>query len=123
MGDVVAFEEEEALQVEVVDLFAVNGVGGEAGVELVAVEPFDAGAVPLEGVQDAALGAEAFAEEVEQDSALSAGVPHTRRDPVHGPGRVMFRLNAVSEAFNSVLKVEYVHRHTFRTRTEARIRI
>ncbi|MET8943625.1 IS3 family transposase, partial [Streptomyces sp. NPDC004542] len=31
--------------------------------------------------------------------------------------------NAVSEAFNSVLKVEYVHRHTFRTRTEARIRI
>jgi transposase InsO family protein len=29
--------------------------------------------------------------------------------------------NAVSEAFNSVLKVEYVHRHTFRTRTEARI--
>ncbi|MFF7594824.1 integrase core domain-containing protein [Streptomyces mirabilis] len=31
--------------------------------------------------------------------------------------------NAVSEAFNSVLKVEYVHRHTFSTRTEARIRI
>lgn len=31
--------------------------------------------------------------------------------------------NAVSEAFNSVLKVGYVHRHTFRTRTEARIRI
>ncbi|MFI9588350.1 IS3 family transposase [Streptomyces sp. NPDC052236] len=31
--------------------------------------------------------------------------------------------NAVSEAFNSVLKVEYVHRHTFRTRTEARIKI
>ncbi|MFF8919312.1 IS3 family transposase [Streptomyces sp. NPDC015032] len=31
--------------------------------------------------------------------------------------------NAVSEAFNSVLKVEYVHRHTFRTRAEARIRI
>ncbi|MFE4445056.1 IS3 family transposase, partial [Streptomyces sp. NPDC056820] len=31
--------------------------------------------------------------------------------------------NAVSEAFNSVLKVEYVHRHSFRTRTEARIRI
>ncbi|WP_328674755.1 IS3 family transposase [Streptomyces sp. NBC_00328] len=27
--------------------------------------------------------------------------------------------NAVSEAFNSVLKVEYVHRHTFATRTEA----
>ncbi|MCX4530104.1 IS3 family transposase [Streptomyces sp. NBC_00841] len=31
--------------------------------------------------------------------------------------------SAVSEAFNSVLKVEYVHRHTFRTRAEARIRI
>lgn len=31
--------------------------------------------------------------------------------------------NAVSEAFNSVLKVEYIHRHTFRARTEARIRI
>ncbi|QCX82771.1 Integrase core domain protein (plasmid) [Streptomyces sp. YIM 121038] len=31
--------------------------------------------------------------------------------------------NAVSEAFNSVLKVEYVYRHTFATRTEARIRI
>ncbi|MGW6145141.1 integrase core domain-containing protein [Streptomyces sp. NPDC055140] len=31
--------------------------------------------------------------------------------------------NAVSEAFNSVLKVEYVHRHTFTTRAEARIKI
>ncbi|MDI9887510.1 integrase core domain-containing protein [Streptomyces sp. HNM0645] len=31
--------------------------------------------------------------------------------------------NAVSEAFNSVLKVECVHRHTFPTRTEARTRI
>ncbi|MCX4649353.1 integrase core domain-containing protein [Streptomyces sp. NBC_01446] len=31
--------------------------------------------------------------------------------------------NAVSEAFNSVLKVEYVHRHTFVTRAAARIRI
>ncbi|MEU8718562.1 integrase core domain-containing protein [Streptomyces sp. NPDC048663] len=30
--------------------------------------------------------------------------------------------NAVSEAFNSVPKVEYVHRHTFATRAEARIR-
>ncbi|MDF2257751.1 integrase core domain-containing protein [Streptomyces ferralitis] len=30
---------------------------------------------------------------------------------------------AASEAFNSVLKVEYVHRHTFATRAEARIRI
>jgi putative transposase len=31
--------------------------------------------------------------------------------------------NAVSEAFNSVLKVEYVHRHTFATRAEARVKI
>ncbi|WP_326709616.1 IS3 family transposase [Streptomyces sp. NBC_01474] len=31
--------------------------------------------------------------------------------------------NAVSEAFNSVLKVEYVHRHAFATRAEARMRI
>jgi transposase InsO family protein len=29
--------------------------------------------------------------------------------------------NAVSEAFNSVLKVEYVHRHTFPTHAAARI--
>ncbi|MFE2179238.1 IS3 family transposase [Streptomyces sp. NPDC059455] len=31
--------------------------------------------------------------------------------------------NAVSEAFNSVLKVEYLHRRTFVTRTEARLKI
>ncbi|WP_198953329.1 IS3 family transposase [Streptomyces sp. TSRI0281] len=31
--------------------------------------------------------------------------------------------NAVSEAFNSVLKAEYVHRRTFRTRAEARIKV
>lgn len=31
--------------------------------------------------------------------------------------------NAMSEAFNSVLKTEDVHRHTFRTCTEARIKI
>jgi transposase InsO family protein len=31
--------------------------------------------------------------------------------------------NAVSEAFNSVLKVEYVHRHRFATRSEARLKI
>lgn len=31
--------------------------------------------------------------------------------------------NAVSEAFHSVLKVEYVHRRTFATRAEAWIRI
>ncbi|WP_420082649.1 IS3 family transposase (plasmid) [Streptomyces sp. JL4002] len=31
--------------------------------------------------------------------------------------------NAAAEAFNSLLKVEYVHRHRFATRTEARIKI
>ncbi|MFB7269735.1 IS3 family transposase [Streptomyces sp. NPDC056244] len=31
--------------------------------------------------------------------------------------------NAVSEAFNSVRKVEYVHRHSFTTRTVARLKI
>ena len=31
--------------------------------------------------------------------------------------------NAVAESFNSVLKVEFVHRHTFATRAEARIRV
>jgi transposase InsO family protein len=31
--------------------------------------------------------------------------------------------NAVSEAFNSVLKIEYVYKHTFAARTEARLRI
>lgn len=38
-------------------------------------------------------------------------------------GRVGSCFDAVSEAFNSVLKVEYVHRHTFATRTQARVRI
>ncbi|MFI1035133.1 integrase core domain-containing protein [Streptomyces sp. NPDC020951] len=32
-------------------------------------------------------------------------------------------INAVSEAFNSILKFEYAHRHTFAARTEARIGI
>lgn len=31
--------------------------------------------------------------------------------------------NAVSEAFNSVLKTEYVHRHRFASRSEARLKI
>jgi transposase InsO family protein len=31
--------------------------------------------------------------------------------------------NAVSESFNSVLKVEFVHRQRFATRAEARLRI
>lgn len=43
---------------------------------------------------------------------------------VQSMGRVGSALdNAVSESFNSVLKVEFVHRHTFATRPEARIRI
>jgi putative transposase len=39
-------------------------------------------------------------------------------------GRVGSALdNAAAEAFNSTIKVEYVHRHHFRTRTEARLKI
>ncbi|MEV1244370.1 integrase core domain-containing protein [Nonomuraea sp. NPDC049750] len=39
-------------------------------------------------------------------------------------GRVGCALdNAASEAFNSTLKVEYVHRQRFRTRAEARLKI
>ena len=48
----------------------------------------------------------------------------TRLGVVQSMGRVGSALdNAVSESFNSVLKVEFVHRHTFATRAEARIRI
>jgi putative transposase len=47
-----------------------------------------------------------------------------RMGVVQSMGRVGSALdNAVSESFNSVLKVEYVHRHTFATRGEARLRI
>ncbi|MCK2214775.1 IS3 family transposase [Actinomadura sp. ATCC 31491] len=43
---------------------------------------------------------------------------------VQSMGRVGCALdNAAAEAFNSTLKVEYVHRHRFRTRTEARLKI
>jgi putative transposase len=39
-------------------------------------------------------------------------------------GRVGSALdNAAAEAFNSIIKVEYVHRHHFRSRTEARLKI
>lgn len=31
--------------------------------------------------------------------------------------------NAAAEAFNSTNKVEYIHRHQFRTRAEARLKI
>jgi transposase InsO family protein len=31
--------------------------------------------------------------------------------------------NAAAESFNSTIKVEYIHRHTFATRTEARLKI
>ncbi|MEU5306849.1 IS3 family transposase, partial [Streptomyces noursei] len=43
---------------------------------------------------------------------------------VQSMGRVGSALdNAVAEATNSTLKVEYIHRHRFRTRAEARIKI
>jgi putative transposase len=43
---------------------------------------------------------------------------------VQSMGRVGSALdNAVSESFNSALKVEFVHRQAFDTRAEARIRI
>ncbi|MFF3879339.1 integrase core domain-containing protein [Streptomyces sp. NPDC001978] len=42
---------------------------------------------------------------------------------VQSMGRVGSALdNAAAESFHSVLKVEYVHRHTFATRTEARLK-
>ncbi len=52
------------------------------------------------------------------------GAACARMGVVQSMGRVGSALdNAVSESFNSVLKVEYVHRHTFTTRAEARLRI
>jgi transposase InsO family protein len=43
---------------------------------------------------------------------------------IQSMGRVGSALdNAAAEAFNSILKVEYVHRHHFRTRAEARLKI
>jgi transposase InsO family protein len=43
---------------------------------------------------------------------------------VQSMGRVGSALdNAAAEAFNSTLKVEFVHRQHFRTRAEARIKI
>lgn len=48
----------------------------------------------------------------------------TRMGVVQSMGRVGSALdNAVSESFNSVLKVEFVHRQRFVTRAEARLRI
>ncbi|MFD9286388.1 integrase core domain-containing protein [Streptomyces mirabilis] len=39
-------------------------------------------------------------------------------------GRVGSALdNAAAESFNSLIKVEYIHRHHFTTRTEARLKI
>ncbi|MEU9992904.1 integrase core domain-containing protein [Streptomyces sp. NPDC048045] len=39
-------------------------------------------------------------------------------------GRVGSALdNAAAESFNSLIKVEYIHRHRFATRTEARLKI
>jgi transposase InsO family protein len=43
---------------------------------------------------------------------------------IQSMGRVGSALdNAAAEAFNSIIKVEYVHRHRFRTRAEARLKI
>lgn len=43
---------------------------------------------------------------------------------VQSMGRVGSALdNAAAEAFNSIIKVEYIHRHHFRTRSEARLKI
>ncbi len=43
---------------------------------------------------------------------------------VQSMGRVGSALdNAAAESFNSLLKVEYIHRHRFATRTEARLKI
>lgn len=47
-----------------------------------------------------------------------------RLDVVQSMGRVGSALdNAAAESFNSLIKVEYVHRHRFATRIEARLRI
>lgn len=57
-------------------------------------------------------------------TSVQFGQARTRMGVVRSMGRVGSALdNVVSESFNSVLKVEYVHRHTFTTRTEARLRI
>jgi len=43
---------------------------------------------------------------------------------IQSMGRIGSALdNAAAEAFNSIIKVEYVHRHRFRTRAEARLKI
>ena len=48
----------------------------------------------------------------------------TRLGVVQSMGRVGCALdNAAAEAFNSIIKVEYIHRHHFRTKAEARLKI
>jgi putative transposase len=43
---------------------------------------------------------------------------------IQSMGRVGSALdNAAAEAFNSIIKVEYIHRHRFRTKAEARLKI
>ncbi|MCT9010789.1 integrase core domain-containing protein [Streptomyces rhizosphaerihabitans] len=56
-----------------------------------------------------------------RSTGLTPPIPST--SVLRPAGGERCRHNAVSEAFNSVLKVEYVYRHTFATRTEARLRI
>ena len=42
---------------------------------------------------------------------------------IQSMGRVGSALDNAAEAFNSIIKVEYIHRHRFRTRAEARLKI
>lgn len=57
-------------------------------------------------------------------TAETFGAACKRLAVVQSMGRVGSALdNAASEAFNSTIKVEYIHRRRFRTRTEARLKI
>ncbi|MGH3375683.1 MAG: transposase [Actinoallomurus sp.] len=63
------------------------------------------------------------AEEKEYTAAKAAAACR-RHGITQSMGRVGCALaNAAAEAFNSTLKVEFAHRHTFTTRAEARIKI
>jgi transposase InsO family protein len=61
------------------------------------------------------------------DSEYTADIYATacgRLGVIQSMGRVGSALdNAAAEAFNSIIKVEYIHRHRFRTRPEARFKI
>jgi transposase InsO family protein len=56
-------------------------------------------------------------------TAEAFGAAGKRLGVVQSMGRVGSALdNAASEAFNSTIKVEYIHRRRFATRTEARLK-